>query len=116
MPPTDAQKQAFVAQVVDTLIVQAAECSRLRDWLIFDTLRALRGNESFWQDPNAAEQLLQSHQDLIDAFEGIVDPDDDEFAKSDLYKADFQVSTVHYEEPEMPWLTEAAAASPAPRP
>jgi hypothetical protein len=91
--PTEQEKLEFVARVVDTAIVQASESSGLRDWLIKRALASYTG----WMQPNAAEDLLQMHDDLIAAFEGIVDPNDEDIPRR-------SVSTLEYQEPSQPWL------------
>jgi hypothetical protein len=96
MKPTNKQKYDFAARVVDAAIIQAAESSRLRDWLISRAVNCF----TEWNSPNAAEKMLQQFDDLIDAFRDMVPPDE-----IDKFEAKpFQTSTLEYQEPEMPWL------------
>jgi hypothetical protein len=93
--PTEKEKRDFAERIVDTAIVQASESSGLRDWLI---KRALQGFTE-WDRPNAAELMLQGYDDLIAAFEDIVDPDESN-------PSDFSRSTLEYQEPAQAWLKE----------
>ena len=93
MKPTKQQKHAFTSHVVDVAIIQAAEQSGLRKWLIE---RALTFTD--WQSPNAAEKMLQGFHDLSTAFGDIVPPDERD------HDNPFSLSTWKYQEPEMPWM------------
>jgi hypothetical protein len=79
---TTQEQYERVLDAVETAIVQAAELSGLRNWLISECLRWLKKGE----DPNE-EMIVQGiGLDLLQAFETIIDPDDQEFLNSDLYK------------------------------
>jgi hypothetical protein len=90
--PTREEKLAFVGSVVDLAIIQAAEASGLRKWLVEQGMGCFIG----WQEPNAEELLLDSCEELTSAFEAIVPPDQ-------LSDKPFSASTAKVDEPQMPW-------------
>lgn len=68
----------LIKDAVETAIMQAAEISGLRNWLIYHHFRNLKQGE--W--PNEEEILIGEGQSLGMAFEGIVDPDDTDYLDS----------------------------------
>lgn len=93
MAPTKKQKYEFAAAVVDVAIVQAAECSGLRKWLIERAVAHFTG----WHEPNADEMLLMHHEDLIDIFANLIPP-------NEMPKEPFSLSLFsEYPDPPMPW-------------
>jgi hypothetical protein len=66
---TTSKQRMFVERVVNDAIIQAAECSGLRSWMIADGLEVFK---QIKDNPNADEQLLQFFAPLIGAFEDIV--------------------------------------------
>jgi hypothetical protein len=90
--PPNARQFEYVAQIADAAVIQAAECSRLRDFLIFLGLKWLQQGR-----PNFAETALESMGDwLIPAFEAMIDNDDAEFFSSHIYKTGPHISDLDY--------------------
>jgi hypothetical protein len=90
--PTQEEKIAFVEAVVDAAIIQSAECSGLRKWLVQQAVASF----TCWQHGNAEEILLHSFEDLTDAFSLIVDP-------GEMPEEPFSASRAMYVVPSMPW-------------
>lgn len=94
------QEQVEIVQdAVETLIVQAAELSGLRNWLIWAALKHLREGE--W--PNEEIIVQAGGIGLEEAFNAIIDPDDNEYLESKLYlqcgteKGIFRLADLLYE-------------------
>ena len=79
---TKQEQYEKILDAVETAIIQAAELSGLRNWMIYHHLKNLKPKE----EPNE-ELIVQSEgNSLIAAFEGIIDPDDREYFESELYE------------------------------
>lgn len=84
MSERKATKQEQIEEIqraVEVLIKQTAEISELRNWLIWAALKHLPEGE--W--PNAEIIIQAGGPGLIDAFNDIIDPDDNEFLESKFY-------------------------------
>jgi hypothetical protein len=98
---SDHKQFEWAAKMADMALIQAAECSRLRDWLIFQVLRML---EQYGTHSNMAEAILQAiGDDLIGAFEGLIDQDDAAFFKSHVYKSGPHCSDLPYQADDPEW-------------
>jgi hypothetical protein len=90
--PADVKQFEYVAQIVDAAVIQAAECSRLRDFLIFLGLKWLQQGR-----PNFAEAALEGMGDwLIPGFVAMIDEDDAEFFSSHIYLTGPHISDLEY--------------------
>jgi hypothetical protein len=78
---TKQKQYEHICDAVETAIIQAAEISGLRNWLIWLTLNNLK------ECPPIKERIVQNTgATLLPGFEGMIDPDDQEFFNSELYK------------------------------
>ena len=79
---TQKEQLNEIKDAIETVIIQAAEISGLRNWLIMRHFLKLKPGQ--W--PNGEMIVQGDGEGLIQAFEAIIDPDDMEFFNSNWAK------------------------------